>query len=63
MLGRSFFGPCGLETAARGGQDIAIQLAVSVNTVETHRKHTMGKLEFHSTAEIVRFALRKGVVS
>jgi len=36
---------------------------VSVKTVETHRKHTMGKLEFHNTAEIVRFGLRKGVVS
>jgi DNA-binding CsgD family transcriptional regulator len=35
---------------------------VSVNTVETHRKHIMEKLDLHNTAEIVRFAVRKKIV-
>ena len=43
-------------------KDIAVELTVSVNTVETHRKHIMEKLDLHNTAEIVRFALRKKIV-
>jgi len=35
---------------------------VSVNTVKTHRKHTMEKLDLNNTAEVVRFALRKKIV-
>jgi two-component system, NarL family, response regulator NreC len=43
-------------------KDIAAELSVSVNTIETHRKHIMEKLDLHSTADIVRFAVRKNVV-
>jgi len=43
-------------------KEIATRLDVSVNTVETHRKHTMEKLDLHNTAEIVRFAVRKKIV-
>jgi two-component system response regulator NreC len=42
---------------------IARLLTVSVNTIETHRKHIMDKLDLHNTAEIVRFAVRKHVVA
>jgi two-component system, NarL family, response regulator NreC len=41
---------------------IATLLSVSVNTIETHRKHIMEKLDLHNTADIVRFAVRKKVV-
>jgi DNA-binding NarL/FixJ family response regulator len=41
---------------------IASLLSVSVNTIETHRKHIMEKLDLHNTAEIVRFAVRKKIV-
>jgi two-component system, NarL family, response regulator NreC len=41
---------------------IASLLSVSVNTIETHRKHIMEKLDLHNTADIVRFAVRKNVV-
>ena len=41
---------------------IATVLSVSINTVETHRKHIMEKLDLHNTAEIVRFAVRKKIV-
>ena len=43
-------------------KEIARILALSVNTVESHRKHVMEKLDLHNTAEIVRFAVRKGLV-
>ncbi|TMA41101.1 MAG: hypothetical protein E6J81_18875 [Deltaproteobacteria bacterium] len=59
FLGGGRSRPCGAGSQ-RGSEQLT---AVSVKTVETHRKHTMGKLEFHNTAEIVRFGLRKGVVS
>jgi len=53
-----------LRLIAQGkrNRDIAAELTVSVNTVETHRKHIMEKLDLHNTAEIVRFAVRKNVV-
>ena len=35
---------------------------VSVKTVETHRAHIMSKLGLHSRAELVRYALRKGML-
>src|SRR5262245_45188626 len=53
-----------LRLIAQGkrNKEIAVELTVSVNTVETHRKHIMEKLDLHNTAEIVRFAVRKNVV-
>jgi two-component system, NarL family, response regulator NreC len=53
-----------LQLIAEGktNKEIAVRLDVSVNTVETHRKHTMEKLDLHNTAEVVRFALRKKIV-
>src|SRR5581483_11404325 len=54
-----------LRLIAEGKTNRAIAglMSVSVNTVETHRKHIMEKLDLHNTAEIVRFAVRKKVVS
>jgi two-component system response regulator NreC len=51
-----------LIAEGKTNKDIAVELTVSVNTVETHRKHIMEKLDLHNTAEIVRFAVRKQVV-
>jgi DNA-binding NarL/FixJ family response regulator len=53
-----------LQLIAEGktNKEIASLFAVSINTVETHRKHVMEKLDLHNTAEIVRFAVRKRVV-
>ena len=53
-----------LQLIAEGktNKEIASRLDVSVNTVETHRKHTMEKLDLHNTAEVVRFAVRKKIV-
>ena len=41
---------------------IAGLLHVSPGTVETHRAHIMEKLDVHSVAEIVLYAVRRGVI-
>ena len=42
---------------------IADLLGVSVTTIETHRAHILQKLDLHNTAELVLFAVRRGVIS
>ena len=42
---------------------IASQLGVSVKTIETHRQHVMEKLNVHSVAELVKYAIREGLTS
>ncbi|MBN2379365.1 response regulator transcription factor [candidate division WOR-3 bacterium] len=37
-------------------------LKISFKTVQTHRAHLMEKLDVHSTAELTRYALKKGLV-
>ncbi len=44
-------------------QQIAEQLCISVNTVETHRAHIMEKLGLHGRAQLVRYALAKGFLN
>jgi DNA-binding NarL/FixJ family response regulator len=44
-------------------KDIAEQLYISVNTVEKHRSNIMEKLNLHSTAALVAYAIEKGLVS
>ncbi len=44
-------------------REIAAVLSVSSNTVELHRRRLMEKLDLHNTAEIVRFAFRKKLVT
>jgi DNA-binding NarL/FixJ family response regulator len=43
-------------------KEIAVILGVSVKTAESHRSSLMGKLDIHSTAEVVRYAIRRGLV-
>jgi DNA-binding NarL/FixJ family response regulator len=44
-------------------KNTAVLLSVSVKTVETHRTASMRKLGIHSTAQLVRYAFREGLVS
>jgi two-component system response regulator NreC len=44
-------------------QEIAQQLVLSPKTVETHRAHIMDKLGLRSRSELVRYALRKGLLT
>ena len=43
--------------------EIAEQLYLSVRTVETHRAHIQQKLNLSSRAELVRYALKRGLIS
>lgn len=53
-----------LQLIAEGktNKDIAASLNLSVYTVEAHRGRIMEKLNLHSSGELVRFAVRKGLV-
>ena len=51
-----------LIAEGRPNREISQLLHISVKTVETHRTHIMEKLHIHSTAELVRYAIRKGVI-
>lgn len=52
-----------LITQGKGTREIAETLQVSVKTVETHRAHLMDRLDIHSVAGLVRFAIRKRLIS
>jgi two-component system response regulator NreC len=43
-------------------QEIAQRLYISVKTVQTHRAHIMEKLNLHDRTELVRYAIRKGLI-
>ncbi len=41
-------------------KEIAAQLELSVKTVETYKARSMEKLDLHSRADLVRYALQRG---
>lgn len=43
-------------------QEIADQLEISVRTVERHRENIMERLNLHSRTDLVKYALRKGLI-
>ena len=43
-------------------QEIAGTLFISVRTAETHRAHIMQKLGLNTRAELVRYALERGML-
>ena len=52
-----------VQMIAEGGRskNIALSLGISLKTVETHRSAAMRKLNIHSTAELVRYAVRNKI--
>ena len=42
--------------------EVAAKLGVSVRTAETHRANLMNKLDIHSQAELVRYAIKRGII-
>ena len=52
-----------LLAEGRSNKEVATVLDVGVSTVETHRANLMQKLNLHSTAEIVLYAVRKGLIA
>ena len=51
-----------LVAVGKTSKEISHLLSVSQNTVETHRARCMTKLDVHNTAELVLYAIRKGLV-
>jgi DNA-binding NarL/FixJ family response regulator len=51
-----------LLAEGRSNKEVATLLDVGVSTVETHRSNLMQKLNLHNTAEIVLYAVRKGLI-
>ena len=51
-----------LIAEGRSNKQIGELLYISVSTVETHRAHIMEKLDVHNAAEMVLYAVRKGVI-
>lgn len=52
-----------LLAQGKATREIANCLGVSVKTIETHRRHITEKLNVHSLAELVKYAIREGIVS
>ena len=47
----------------KSNKEIALALNISVYTIETHRKNLHEKLNLHSLAELILYAVRKGIIS
>ncbi|MBI4771888.1 MAG: response regulator transcription factor, partial [Chloroflexi bacterium] len=54
-----------LKLVAQGSstQDIAERLCLTVKTVSVHRTNIMHKLGLHKNTELVRYAIRRGLVN
>jgi DNA-binding NarL/FixJ family response regulator len=51
-----------LVAEGRSNKEVAELLGVSVKTAMSHREHLMFKLRAHNRTEVIRFALRRGVI-
>jgi len=52
-----------LIAEGHSNKEMAELLSVSPATIETHRAHVLQKLDVHNTAEVVLYAVRRGVIS
>jgi two-component system, NarL family, response regulator NreC len=52
-----------LLTEGKTNKAVATMLNISLYTVETHRSHILQKLNLHNSAELVLYAVRKGIIS
>jgi DNA-binding NarL/FixJ family response regulator len=51
-----------LVAEGRSNKEVAALLSISVKTAMSHREHIMLKLRLHNRTELIRFALRHGVI-
>jgi DNA-binding NarL/FixJ family response regulator len=51
-----------LLAAGKSNRDIADMLYISLTTAESHRSNIMRKLHLHSLAELILYAVRKGLI-
>ena len=52
-----------LVAEGRTSKEIAAQLGLSVKTAESYRTSIMQKLDIHETAGLVRYAIRRGLIT
>ena len=52
-----------LMAEGRATKEIAMDLHVSIKTIETHRRQIMEKLQIYSVAELTKYAIREGLTS
>ena len=53
----------GVLAEGLSNDDIAERLAISRHTVARHRENLMRKLNLHSRSELVKYAIRKGLIN
>lgn len=51
-----------LAAAGHSSTEIAERLSISSRTVETHRANMMRKLDLHSQTDLIRYALKRGII-
>jgi DNA-binding NarL/FixJ family response regulator len=51
-----------LIAGGRSNKEAAVELGISIKTVEKHRQQVMNKLNIHEVAGLTRYALAKGIV-
>lgn len=51
-----------LTVEGNTNSEIAQKLGISVRTAETHRSNLMNKLDIHSQADLIRYAIRRGII-
>jgi len=51
-----------LVAEGRSNKEVADLLGISVKTAMSHREHVMTKLQTHNRTELIRFAIKRGVI-
>ncbi|HTZ46456.1 MAG TPA: response regulator transcription factor [Verrucomicrobiae bacterium] len=51
-----------LLAEGKSSKEVAAVLGISVKTAETHRANIMRKLQVHSVSELVRYAIKNGII-
>jgi DNA-binding NarL/FixJ family response regulator len=52
-----------LLAEGKSTKEIAAQLHISQKTVDVHRQNTMEKLHFHSLADLIKYAIKEGLIT
>ena len=52
-----------LLAEGKTNDEIALELIISPHTVARHRENLMGKLGLHNRSELVKYAIRKGLIN
>ena len=52
-----------LSAEGMSGEEIAAFLTLSVHTISTHRRNLMGKLNLKNQADLITYAIKRGIIS